>query len=202
MFKITIPQPCHENWNVMTPNEQGRFCNACAKTVVDFTQMSDDEVKHFLLAKKEEERICGRFKNGQLQDITISLPQNIFELQMPWWKKFLVASLVAFSSTLFSCNTTLTGEPKTTIKISLPSVIEGNMIQPVKDSSPLVGIVSVPPADTSAPVKCSIVKGDVALLPIDTLLDTLQKKHLKGEIAPVKNASKNNITVGKIKVHP
>ncbi len=40
MLKLSIPKPCHEDWAAMTPNEQGRHCAVCAKTVTDFTQMS------------------------------------------------------------------------------------------------------------------------------------------------------------------
>ncbi len=94
----------------MTPNEQGRHCTSCAKTVIDFTAMNDDEVKYFFLNKKEE-KVCGRFKNVQLHRIIVELPHNIFYLQMPGWKKFLVASLLVFSTTLFSCETTVKGEP-------------------------------------------------------------------------------------------
>jgi len=105
MLKITIPTPCHEDWNKMTPDQTGRHCSSCAKSVVDFTGMSDDEVKLFFLNKKEDERVCGRFKQTQLHRITIELPQNIFNIQMPLWKKFLAACLVVFSTTLFSCET-------------------------------------------------------------------------------------------------
>jgi hypothetical protein len=109
MLKISIPTPCHEDWGAMTPNEQGRHCTSCAKTVIDFTSMSDEEVKYFFINKKEE-KVCGRFKNEQLHRIVIELPHNIFYLPMPGWKKFLVASLVTFSTTLFSCNTSIKGE--------------------------------------------------------------------------------------------
>ena len=102
MLQICIPTACHEDWNAMSPNQLGRHCNACMKTVIDFTNMTDDEVKNHLLNKKEEQ-LCGRFTGRQLQRIRIELPSSIFQLQMPWWKRFLVASLFTFSTMLFSC---------------------------------------------------------------------------------------------------
>ena len=41
---LTIPEPCHESWATMTPAAQGRHCAACAKTVVDFSRMTDAQV--------------------------------------------------------------------------------------------------------------------------------------------------------------
>ncbi|NVO84912.1 hypothetical protein [Hymenobacter terrestris] len=41
---ISVPQPCSENWAAMTPAAQGRHCAACAKTVVDFSCMTDAQV--------------------------------------------------------------------------------------------------------------------------------------------------------------
>ncbi len=105
MIKISIPTPCYEDWNKMTPDETGRHCSACAKSVVDFTGMNDEEVKYFFLNKKEDEKVCGRFKQTQLHRIVIELPQNIYHIQMPLWKKFLAACLIVFSNTLFSCET-------------------------------------------------------------------------------------------------
>lgn len=60
---IRIPEPCHEDWNQMTPTEQGRFCQVCTKEVLDFTKITDEE-----LVKKvyNNEKLCGRFKASQL----------------------------------------------------------------------------------------------------------------------------------------
>lgn len=49
----------------MLPAEQGRFCNACQKNVVDFTGMNNKEVYNTIL--KHDVHICGRFNNSQLQ---------------------------------------------------------------------------------------------------------------------------------------
>jgi len=60
---ISIPQPCHELWHNMAPVEQGRHCQSCCKTVVDFMQMTSNEVISYLAAKHN---VCGRFSAGQL----------------------------------------------------------------------------------------------------------------------------------------
>ncbi len=61
---ISIPKPCHENWDAMTPKDQGRFCLSCEKIVTDFTRMPDYEIINFL---KNHKSTCGRFTNTQLQ---------------------------------------------------------------------------------------------------------------------------------------
>ncbi len=62
---FTIAEPCHENWQNMTPNEQGRFCNSCKKDVVDFSVMTDEQVYTALL--KGDANMCGRLSNKQLE---------------------------------------------------------------------------------------------------------------------------------------
>ena len=41
---LHIPEPCHEQWDKMSPAQQGRFCQQCSKTVVDFSTMTDQQV--------------------------------------------------------------------------------------------------------------------------------------------------------------
>jgi hypothetical protein len=63
-IQLQIPEPCHEKWHNMTPEEQGRFCGSCQKTVVDFTLMSDKEILDHI--SKAGQHVCGRFSNDQL----------------------------------------------------------------------------------------------------------------------------------------
>lgn len=64
-IQISIPQPCHEDWDEMTPTEQGRFCNSCQKCVVDFTTLNDQQLYEFL-DKHRDQYICGRTSTCQL----------------------------------------------------------------------------------------------------------------------------------------
>lgn len=100
--KITIPEPCHENWGKMKPNENGRFCLSCSKTVVDFTSMLPDEIQHFFI-QNQNEKICGRFRKSQLDTIIIQIPSRVLYAQTNYYKIFLLALFVAMGTTLFSC---------------------------------------------------------------------------------------------------
>ena len=74
-MRISIENPCHEEWQTMTPETQGRFCGACEKTVVDFTKMSDAEILQYF-SKPSVEKTCGRFRVEQLSESGTS-KQNI-----------------------------------------------------------------------------------------------------------------------------
>ncbi|UTN04757.1 hypothetical protein L0669_02360 [Flavobacterium bizetiae] len=51
----------------MIPNTDGRFCNSCSKTVVDFTKMEIPEIKNYLIENSGKEDVCGHFKFDQVQ---------------------------------------------------------------------------------------------------------------------------------------
>lgn len=64
-MKITVPEPCHESWDAMTPSGCGRFCGSCQKVVVDFTTMTDGQILE-VFKKAGSNTPCGHFLETQL----------------------------------------------------------------------------------------------------------------------------------------
>jgi hypothetical protein len=90
--QIYISQPCHENWYNMTPNEQGRFCDACQKTVVDFSAMSDKELLEYV-ANVSGYNACGRFSSHQLNR-EIKTAENIRRFSWAYVWNILLATFM------------------------------------------------------------------------------------------------------------
>jgi hypothetical protein len=63
-YSLQIPAPCSENWDEMTAAEMGRFCAHCQETVIDFSEMTDNEIATFLHAHANE-KICGNITLSQ-----------------------------------------------------------------------------------------------------------------------------------------
>ena len=87
---ISIPEPCNQRWQQMSPVDGGRHCESCCKIVIDFTRMTDAEVINYLATKSDS---CGRFTGDQLprinQALTISEPRRKF------WKYLGIAASIA-----------------------------------------------------------------------------------------------------------
>lgn len=77
---VYIPEPCHEDWQQMAPAAQGRFCHSCAKQVIDFSNMTDEQILNHI--SKAAGGMCGRFTNNQLQRPLLPAKQ---ETNKVWW---------------------------------------------------------------------------------------------------------------------
>ncbi|MES2478897.1 MAG: hypothetical protein V4561_07410 [Bacteroidota bacterium] len=106
MFVLNIPEPCHQNWDDMTPEKKGRFCGSCQKIVVDFTQMSDEQVKHYLLDSRNK-NTCGRFLASQIgrpfENQAISINEHWY-FQLPVSKQIFYAVALFFVLGVSSCD--------------------------------------------------------------------------------------------------
>jgi hypothetical protein len=102
-IQISIPSPCHEDWAQMTPEERGRFCSVCSKTVMDFTKQTEEEIERFI-EEHRNEKLCGRFLKTQLQPI-IQVPIQSLRRKLSPLQAFVMAAMIAFGSSLISCTT-------------------------------------------------------------------------------------------------
>lgn len=93
---VAINTPCHESWEKMNPEEQGRFCEQCCKVVVDFTKMSNNAIAGYL-QRHAEQKTCGRFRAEQVAQ----LPEKRFRFSFSI-QRFAAAVFLAFGAFLFS----------------------------------------------------------------------------------------------------
>lgn len=164
ILKIQVPNPCHEDWNAMTPNQQGRFCDHCSKSVIDFTKMKTPEIQAYFIRNKGS-KVCGKFSNSQLESIRINIPMEVMFSQTQFHKIFLLALLVTMGTTLISCSDN-NGDKQT---------IES--IEVVDDTESIVTMGAVLYIDSirvkdNTPIKTqkkfiepACLKGDVVLVP-------------------------------------
>jgi len=90
---IAIPDPCNENWDKMPRSGNGRFCNNCQKTIIDFSYLSDQELLNYF--SKPGAATCGRFHHDQLNRKIVPLKHK-----ERGWSKFykVAAATLAFLS--------------------------------------------------------------------------------------------------------
>lgn len=159
-IQLTIAEPCHENWDGMTPVEKGRFCGSCQKQVVDFSNMSDRQVAEFF-KKPSTGSVCGRFMTDQL-DREIEIPKK----RIPWVKYFFQIALPAFLVSL------KVSASKTQGKIKVNAVSgKDTTRRPVYDDTKTMGMVAKPQSIRP------IILGDTIITPVNKTVESI-----KGEI--------------------
>ncbi len=158
-YKITIPEPCHEDWAQMTPEQQGRFCGVCSKTVVDFSNKSDQEVDA-IIEEKKGEKVCGRFRVDQVAaPVTLNIPPFVAVKTMSLKKLFAIAAFLVFGTGLFSCQSN-----------------QGELVGKIA----ITGDISVEPITTTLPVQDTT---GVLTLTGDTISEVIEiENHIKGEM--------------------
>jgi hypothetical protein len=123
-LQITIPSPCHEKWQDMTPAEKGRFCASCQRVVHDFTRSSDREIASVLT---KESNACGRFLSTQLdRDLVIHKEKSTM---------WMAASAAVVSFLSLGTNETIAQNPATE---QLPSAEYGDMLGKVGPASSVI----------------------------------------------------------------
>ncbi len=129
-IKLAIAEPCHENWNTMLPEDKGRFCLSCQKTVIDFTTMSDRQVFDYF--KNYQGNTCGQFSTDQLnREVTKPKTSGIGRWKYFW--QILLPAFFAFQK--------LDAQPKQRGKVAATSVCKPVNEKPVTIR---MGMVAMP----------------------------------------------------------
>ncbi|WP_281612683.1 carboxypeptidase-like regulatory domain-containing protein [Flammeovirga sp. SubArs3] len=70
---LKIDTPCKENWDNMSLNEKGRFCEICSKTLIDFTQKTDSQI---IKEINNNENLCVRLTSEQEKIPFVEIKKN------------------------------------------------------------------------------------------------------------------------------
>ena len=169
-YIIKINKPCQENWDEMTQNDKGKHCAVCAKTVVDFSKLSDNQVIKLIENSKGE--VCGHFNKTQLNR---ALTQTN-EQTNPFLYQILAGALL-----LSSCDTT----PKETPNIEVVSTLNNDKKSSQTEKSVAkedsLKLMEIPP--TGAVIISAVVMGALIIESDDRLfkkeMDSLSKTNTK-----------------------
>lgn len=104
---LSVPEPCQENWNEMLPEEQGRFCLHCSKTVIDFSSYTDEQLLAYFNLNTSR-NLCGMFSTAQTEREILPLPQRRFQ----WTSKIFAGIALYFSGLIGNFSFSLSGNHK------------------------------------------------------------------------------------------
>ncbi len=154
-IQIHVPQPCQQPWSEMRAEGNGRFCDHCQQTVIDYTAMGDSELARELA--RPGTSTCGRFRRSQLNR-PIVLPAD--RAGYPWPRLAAGAALLilALPHALLAQSvpnrlaevTVLAGGPN----------LSGGMKQPTRKSSKHLLSGTVINAETGEPIQWAAVGFD------------------------------------------
>ncbi len=206
-IKVSIPKPCHEDWNKMTPNQQGAFCKMCAKSVIDFTQKTVQELKQYLLERKEE-KICGRVNSSQLDipklpgTIALNIPLSLIPRSLSFSNTFAIALFLTFGTTLFSCNTQqgeLVGDIATTIDSyqNRDTLVKNKSVTLIDSAKTKKGEIK---SGKISEKECTPLKGDIAIEEIKEEMLIKSESMVNGGLTIESDTLEKMPLVGKIKI--
>src|ERR1700744_4376736 len=139
---ISIPQACHQAWQQMNVVNEGRHCEHCCKTVVDFTTMTNNEIIAYLSTKNNVNHWL------YVKDLSA---RN-------WWKRIVLVVGILGSLPLFKAN----GRPRPTI-VSTAIDTTGGKNRPQSDNYTLGKVGVVPDSLRQGTIKGKVTGSDDGL---------------------------------------
>ena len=139
-IELSIPSPCSEDWDKMSPEGKDRFCASCSTIITDFSAFTDKELIAFL--SKAKDAICGRFDDTQLNRVIAIQETNTTTL----FHKIIVGAALAtgvagVAHAQTTRNSTLTGNVNQSNRVSERSYRPSDGLPPTDTLHTISGIV-------------------------------------------------------------
>jgi hypothetical protein len=99
---IELTFNCRENLDAMTPTEKGKFCSACQKEVIDFTNMSYSQIQQ---VRGKQTEMCGMFLPEQIDP-------SLHPIELPKVRSWAFLSTILLSLNFGTASAQSTVDPK------------------------------------------------------------------------------------------
>jgi hypothetical protein len=169
---ISVPKPCHENWEVMTPKAQGRHCAQCDHVVADLTNATDAQL--LALFTSDAKPKCARFDPLQL-DRALGAAEQQSHRRIP---------VAAFTSLL-----AVAAGHEAVAQQGVPMMVgEPAIAQPPPPPPLVTGKMMFVPAPEDSIPKCSTLLGDTIAVVIpdpDPILERTEIGDVKIQVEGV-----------------
>jgi hypothetical protein len=160
-ISISIPEPCHQSWDLMSPVDKlHRHCGSCDKVLTDFSGMSDTELVLWL--KHSKGKMCGRYAPSQLNR-ALPVPAEKSEKKKYWLNALWLIPFAWGSKEARAQSTTpevLRGKPPVSVITATPQTVVVAPATKVHAAIKVTGTISLP--DSSMKAAGAIVTADVA----------------------------------------
>jgi hypothetical protein len=188
---LHIPKPCHEDWDKMNPTQQGRHCESCCKTVVDFEMMTDQQVLNFFAHAKGE--TCGRFSDDQLNR---ALEETQLQKKKGWqWFVATIASMLFFANRSSAQDRSTKGEVKQRAATNQSLIEEQKKAQEkLLQQRRVMGKLMARPV-VKTPQQTADTNCTKTIIKTDTVLALPKTLRLSGLVTDEKDRPLSNVTV-------
>ena len=108
-IEIYIENPCSEDWTRMKTTDHGKFCLACQKEVIDFTNFNQAQFKYYfeinykIKNQSVENKLCGRFLTKDVYVDNLPTPNQATRPQTIKIKYKSLSFLQIFILSFFIC---------------------------------------------------------------------------------------------------
>jgi hypothetical protein len=167
---IRIPEPCHEDWARMRPEERGWHCKLCVKHVHDLTSMTEKQVKALLASGQD---ICVAYDVDRRGDIVFA-PEPVVPIAR-LVRRPVAAAAAGLALALAACTPHGDEHDPRVDAPDHPTQVQSSPVIPERapEPAPIVHVEPEPivdePCDTPEPA-----------------IETPPIRHIRGEVAPVR----------------